>query len=71
MGYMGTDLLTNGEHDTLWRNAFTAVPNIAASLRRSNAIECAKALHDMRKMSDEDYCQVLAQILKSEGFTWH
>lgn len=70
MGWEGTRMLTHGEHDELWRNAFTVIPGMAASLRRSNAIECAKILHESGKMSDESFCEIAAHILKAEGFNW-
>ena len=70
MGYMGTNLLTSGEHDFLWREAFQAIPGIVTSLRRSNAIECVKALHDDGIMTDEEFLAHIAYILKAEGFTW-
>lgn len=63
-------LLTTGEHDTLWRNAFKVIPDLAASLRRSNAIECAKALREAGVMTDEEFLGVMAHILKAEGFNW-
>ena len=64
------NLFTNGEHDVLRQQAFTAVPGIAASLRNLNAIECVKELHACGKMSDEVYCRFLCYVLKKEGFTW-
>ena len=70
MGWEGTKMLTNGEHDDLWRKAFTVVPGMAASLRRSNAIECAKILHEAGKMTDANFYEIAAHILKEEGFTW-
>lgn len=70
MGWEGTKLLTNGEHDDLWRKAYMAIPGVAASLRRSNAIECLKILHGAGKMTDDDFYQSIEFILKAEGFTW-
>ena len=65
-----SNLLTNGEHDELWRRAFTAVPRIVASLQRSNGIECAKELHACGKLDDEAYCRFLIYVVKEEGFIW-
>lgn len=69
MGWEGTDILTRGEHDRLWRNAFTVIPGIAASLRRSNAIECIKVLHEAGEMADKEFYESILKILESEGFT--
>lgn len=68
MGYMGTELLTKGEHDRLFRNAFEVIPGIADSLRRSNAIECLKILHDAGRMTDEAFYEAIIKLLRSEGF---
>lgn len=70
MSLGSSKLLTNGEHDVLWKNAFTVIPEIAASLRYSNAIECVKILHDAGKITDDDFHNCIAQILKAEGFNW-
>lgn len=61
-------MMTNGEHDTLWKNAANSVPEIANSLRRANAIECIKALHEMDDIDDAAYVSFLHQVLASEGF---
>lgn len=61
-------MMTNGEHDTLWKNAVTAVPEIANSLRRANAINCIKALYEMDDIDDTTYVNFLHQVLRSEGF---
>lgn len=63
-------MMTNLEHDTLWKNAANSVPEIANSLRRANAIECMKALHEMDDIDDAAYATFLIQVLKSEGFTF-
>ena len=63
-------LFTNIEHNTLWKNAFIAIPKLAESIRCSNAIECIKILYEHGKMSDEDFQKSIMWILKSEGFTW-
>lgn len=70
MGWQGTGMLTNGEHDELWRNAFTVIPCVARSLCYSNAIECVKGLLDCGKITVEDYSHMLYCILKEEGFKW-
>lgn len=69
MGYMGTELLTKGEHDRLWRNTFEVIPGIADSLRRSNAIECLKILHDAGRVTDEVFCEAIIKLIRPEGFT--
>lgn len=64
----GSGLLTNGEHDKLWREAFTKVPTIAMSLRRANGIACVKGLHEVGELTDEEYVSCLKVILREEGF---
>lgn len=69
MSWEGTKLLTNGEHDSLWRNAFgNYIPMIGNSLRRSNAIECIKELYRLGLYSKKEYAKGLSQILESEKF---
>lgn len=69
MGWEGTKLLTNGEHDSLWRDAFrTYIPRISNSLRRANAIECFRELHKLGMYSDEVYAEGLSEILTNELF---
>lgn len=63
-------MMTNLEHDTLWKNAVTSVPEIANSLCCANAIECMKALYEMDEIDDIAYANFLTQVLKSEGFTF-
>ncbi len=64
----GTGLLTNGEHDQLWRDAFSKVPAIAESLRRANGIACVKELYKIGELTDEGYAACLIAILHKEGF---
>lgn len=72
MGYHGTRLLTNGEHDELWRQAFKSIPelsSISASLKRSNLIIILKELHDLGKISDDGYAEDLVRVAEMEGYT--
>lgn len=73
MGYQGTRLLTNGEHDSLWRDAFTAIPQLQKnlsevhdSLRRSNIIQALKALYEAKEITKTTYQASLLEILRLE-----
>lgn len=68
MGWEGTRMLTNGEHDDLWREMAKSQPRIGASLRRANAIAILKELHAIGEISIDNYKKGLVEILKSEGF---
>lgn len=46
MGWQGTDMLTNGEHDRLWRKAFTAIPSIEKELEIMNKLKYIELLKD-------------------------
>ena len=68
MGWQGTRLLTNGEHDELWRNAFKLyIPSIADSLRRTNIITVLKDFHDRGWLSDDAYMTAVLGIIEKEG----
>lgn len=74
MGWQGTRMLTNGEHDDLWRSAFTSIPeinklsNISDSLRRTNLLFALKELHELGKIDDEAYAKDLLSVAKMEGY---
>ena len=67
-------MMTNKEHDDLWKNAFYSIPylrylkTISDSLRRANAIAITKELHELGIYSDETYAEGLSEILDSENF---
>lgn len=61
-------LLTNIEHDMLWRDAFSRVPQVAHSLRAANAIAIIKELYEVGEIEKDDYIRSLYKILNSEGY---
>lgn len=61
-------MLTNKEHDDLWRAAFAKVPKIADELRRSNAIECVKELTKLGHIDSECCAKFLLSVLNDEGY---
>ena len=70
MDYENDKRISCIEHDVLWRALFKEhVPQIADSLRRSNAIECIKELYSAGALTTDDYIASLKSILKSEGFS--
>ena len=73
MGWEGTRLLSNGEHDELWRNAFKVIPSLAElksiknSLQEANRIACYKELHELGGIPDEAYAVLLVRAMEREG----
>lgn len=62
-------ILTNGEHDTLWKAAFQShIPTIADSLRRANALTCAKELYELEIYTKSEYAYILNDIMKLSNF---
>ncbi len=68
MGWQGTDMLTNGEHDRLWRKAFTAIPSIEKELVIMNKLKYIELLKDAG-MEQEVIRKVLIDISKDIGYT--
>lgn len=60
--------ITNGEHNNLMHNAYYAIDVISRSLRRANALEALKQIHDVGEITEECYKKALVDILKDEGF---
>lgn len=61
-------LLTNGEHDQLWREAFKSVPDISNSLKCRNLLFALKELHESGELDHEAYVRLLNKALAMEGF---
>jgi uncharacterized membrane protein len=61
-------MLTNGEHDRLWRNMVVSIPDIRKALDRANAIACIKELYSIGEISKEDYSKSLISIMGSAGY---
>lgn len=67
MGYYGTNLLTNGEHDSLWRLAFRSIPNIEKELNVMNRLKYVELLRDAG-MSNENIRKTLCDLGKEVGY---
>ena len=65
--------MTNGEHSLWLGNALKSAPEIQKKLAISNAIEIAKALHDVPEseggMPNDEYVKSLRKLLGMAGFT--
>lgn len=73
MGWQGTRMLTNGEHDELWRRAFQSIPEmseIAKGIRVGNALSCAKELHSLGAVTDDGYKAMLIELLRKSGYEY-
>lgn len=64
--------MTNGEHSLWLGDALKSVPEIEKQLSISNAIEIAKALHDVPVseggMPTDEYVESLKKLLGMAGF---
>ena len=65
--------MTNGEHSLWLGNALKSAPEIEKQLSIANAIEIAKALHDVPEseggMPTDEYVKSLKKLLQMAGFT--
>lgn len=61
-------MMTVGEHDNLWKNAFKCIPEIEDSLRRNNILIILKELHNLGISTDEEYARDLGKLSRMEGF---
>lgn len=68
MGWNGTNLLTNGEHDMLWRNAAKDIPEIKEQLEIMNKLKYIELLKDAG-MPEENIRQALTNLGKKIGYT--
>lgn len=62
--------LTIGLHDELWIAASRALPKIEKNLRVANGISCAKELHSLGMMNDEEFIKTLKMFLTDSGYTY-
>lgn len=60
-------LLTNREHDELWRFAAKAIPSLEDDLRTANMLAIVKELYRMEALSDKAYTNFLIQIAARQG----
>lgn len=67
MGYYGSDLLTNGEHDRLWRNTFKSIPEINKQLELMNKLKYVELIRDAG-MTNEKVREVLVGLGKEVGY---
>ena len=73
MGYMGTSLLTNGEHDSLWRNVMgSQIPAGMENLRIMtnqiafyNQYTALTKLYDLGLLSERDYADNMIKYAKA------
>ena len=68
-------MMTVGEHDLLWKTGAQSIidsekqlNDIRLSLKRRNAIEALKELHNIGAVTDEDYKNYLIELITNEGF---
>ena len=64
-----------GEHDLLWKTGAQSIidsekqlNDIRLSLKRRNAFESLKELHNIGAVTDEDYKNYLIELITNEGF---
>ncbi len=75
MGWEGTKMLTNGEHDELWRNMFkNEVPTAVANLRiitnqigYYNQYQSVKELRDLGLITEREYAKEIISYAKVTG----
>ena len=68
-------MMTVEEHNLLWRKGARSIidsekqlNDIRLSLKRRNAIEALKELHNIGAVTDEDYKNYLIELITNEGF---
>ena len=68
-------MMTVGEHDLLWKKRAQSIidsekhlNDIRLSLKRRNAFEALKELHNIGAVTDEDYKNYLIELITNEGF---
>lgn len=62
-------MLTNGEHDNLWRGAFKSIPNIerdlaiiANHIAYRTKFDVLKELHDGKIIEDKEYYETIIAL---------
>lgn len=63
-------LLTNGEHDQLWREAYKSIPDIRNSLKFQNLLFALKELHEAGDLAHESYVKMIRKVIDMEGFVF-
>lgn len=64
-------MMTNGEHDMLWKEGAQSIPGIKKTLNVANAIAIAKELYEISDKTDEDkqgYKKTLLKLLRDSGY---
>ena len=63
-------MLTNGQRDNLWIEAFSKIAAMSDSLRRANGLTIAKELYSLGELTRDQYVGVLHELAHNEGFSF-